>query len=210
MSTLRILKDLDWADGQTNPSGIKPIAYAIFKRDIVTFPKIKNDGATSAELITYSDDFVLKEGAKWIAIYSTQGKGKLTSEPTGETDCRGFTNKATLSYPDLSENAKAIALQSVNSNLVFVVPHYIAGGGVAYAVLGGEHFNAKTDMKFDTGDSFGSAKGMTTEIEAPDFYPLPNYAGLLETSDGTLNCQTGVFTPAGSTPTPPDSGGEGA
>ena len=209
MSVLKLLNDLKWDDGQTNPSGIMPIAYAIFKRDITTFPKIKKDGATSAEMITYTEDFVLKEGAKWIAVYSTQGKGKLSWEPTGETDCRGFTNKGTFSFPDLSVNAKVLALQSANSNLVWIAPHYVAGGGVAYAVLGGEHFNAKTDMKGDTGDSFGSAKGMTTEVEAPDFYPLPNYEGLLETSEGTLNCKTGVFTPSGSTPTPPDSG-EGA
>lgn len=203
------LANLEWPDGQTNPSGIKPIAYAILKRDIATFPKIKTDGATSSELVTYTEDFTLKEGVKWITVYSTQGKGKLTSEPTGETDCRGFTNKGTFSFPDLSVNAKALALKSANSNLVWVVPHYIAGGGVAYATLGGEHFNAKTDMKFDTGDSFGSAKGMTTEVEAPDFYPLPNYEGLLETSEGTLNCKTGVFTPSGSAPAPPEQG-EGA
>lgn len=198
------LANLEWPDGQTNPSGIKPIAYAIFKRDILTFPKMKADATTPAETVTYAEDFVLKTEAKWITVYSTQGKGKLTSEPTGETDCRGFTNKGTFSFPDLSVNAKALALKSTNSNLVWIAPHYVAGGGVAYAVLGGEHFNAKTDMKFDTGDSFGSAKGMTTEVEAPDFYPLPIYTGLIETAEGTLNCKTGVFTPIGSTPPTPD------
>ncbi len=73
-------------------------------------------------------------------------------------------------------------------------------------MIGSEDFNASTSMKGDTGDSFGSAKGMTIEVEAPDFYPLPNYEGLLETSDGTLNCATGVFTPTESSPTPPEEG----
>ncbi len=194
------LKNLDWADGQANPSGIKPIGYAVFKRDIVTFPKIDKD------TVVYKEDFILREGVKWITVYSTQGKGKLTWEPTGETDCQGILNKATLSYPDLSDNAKITAASTINSNLIYVIPHYVAGGGVRYAVIGSEDFNASTSMKGDTGDSFGSAKGMTIEVEAPDFYPLPNYEGLLETSDGTLNCATGVFTPTESSPTLPEEG----
>lgn len=184
-----MLKNLDWADGQTNASGIKPIAYAIRKAQIKKFPVLAEGG------VAYDGDFELVDDAKFIVIYSTQGKGKLTSEPAGEKDCRMYTNKVLLSYPDVNDEAGIFAVGAVNSNMLFVVPHYIAGGKVRHAVIGSEHFDATTDCKGDTGDAPGSAKATTIEVTAPDFVPTPSYTGLILTDKGTLNCDTGVFTP---------------
>lgn len=36
----RTLSNLVWPDGQSNPSGMKSIAYFMFKRDIKSWPKI--------------------------------------------------------------------------------------------------------------------------------------------------------------------------
>lgn len=196
----KTLANLEWPDGKTNPSGIKPIAYAVRKSDIVTFPTINADPAAPADYIAYDGDFVLKALALFITIYSTQGKGKLTFEPTGEKDCQGFLNKGTLSYPDISDNAKAMALRTINSNIIYIVPHYVSGGEIRYVVLGSENFDSTTTMKGDSGDAFGSAKGVTIEIEAPDFLPLPIYTGLIQIDGGTLNCATGKFTPKGEVP----------
>lgn len=191
----KTLANLEWPDGRANPSGIKPIAYMVRKSEIISYPTIPTDASTAAELVTYDGDFTLKAAAKFITIYSTQGKGKVEWEPTGEKDCKGFLNKATLSYPDIDDNAKAVALQTANSNVVCIIPHYVSGGGIRYVVLGSENFDGTITPKGTSGDSFGSAKGLTIEIEAPDFLPLPVYTGLIPTDTGTLNCETGVFTP---------------
>lgn len=185
-----MLKNLDWPDGQTNASGIKPIAYAIRKVMVKKFPKLAEGG------VAYDGDFDLADGAKFITIYTTQGKGKVGYDQTGEKDCRMFTNKASLSFPDLSDAAGVLAVNTINSNLLVIVPHYEAGNKVRYAVFGSEHFDATTDCKGDSGDAPGSAKATTIEITAPDFVPLPSYSGLIPLDSGTLNCATGVTTPA--------------
>ena len=115
-----------------------------------------------------------------------------------------FNNKLTLSYPDMNDESVDFCNSLVNSNGVFIVPYYVAGGKLAYVVIGGENFDAEISPKGTSGDKAGSAKGLTLEVTAPDALCLPRYTGIIELSDGTLNCETGVFTATPSTP----SGGE--
>lgn len=188
------MRNMDWSDGQTNASGIKSIAYAIRKSDIAKFPVLP-EGA-----VVYGGDLEPKEGAKFITIYTTQGKGKVAFEALGEKDCRLFNNKATLSYPDISDEAAMFATGTVNSNVIFIVPHYVAKGKIRYAVIGSEHMDTSIDVKGDSGDAPGSAKATTIELTAPDFVALPSYTGLIVTDEGTLNCGTNVFTPLEAAP----------
>ena len=67
-----------------------------------------------------------------------------------------------------------------------------------YYIIGNRDYRATLTPNGDSGDSAGSAKGVTMEIECPDTTPLPTYVGNILLSDGTLNCSTGVFTPSGS------------
>lgn len=200
----RTLSNLVWPDGQSNPSGMKSIAYFMFKRDIKSWPKIPASPVSAAEAVTYDGDFEMQEGKKAISIYSTQGVGKVEFESTGEKDCKMFNNKLTLSYPDMNDESVDFCNSLVNSNGVFIVPYYVAGGKLAYVVIGGENFDAEISPKGTSGDKAGSAKGLTLEVTAPDALCLPRYTGIIELSDGTLNCETGVFTATPSTP----SGGE--
>ncbi len=200
----RTLSNLVWPDGQSNPSGMKSIAYFMFKRDIKSWPKIPASPASATEAVTYDGDFEMQEGKKAISIYSTQGVGKVEFESTGEKDCKMFNNKLTLSYPDMNDESVDFCNSLVNSNGVFIVPYYVAGGKLAHVVIGGENFDAEISPKGTSGDKAGSAKGLTLEVTAPDALCLPRYTGIIELSDGTLNCETGVFTATPSTP----SGGE--
>ena len=118
----RTLSNLVWPDGQSNPSGMKSIAYFMFKRDIKSWPKIPASPASAAEAVTYDGDFEMQEGKKAISIYSTQGVGKVEFESTGEKDCKMFNNKLTLSYPDMNDESVDFCNSLVNSTGVFIVP----------------------------------------------------------------------------------------
>lgn len=190
------LSDINFAIGSVNPSGIKDEVYFVPKNDITAWPTVKDDFATAADIEEYTvldGDFTMASGKKWIRLYTTQGKGKITAESTGETDCKMFLNKASLSYPKLTNEARGFAKYAANGDFVFIVKH-----DGKYFVIGSPDYRATVSPNMDSGDAAGSAKGMTTEIECPDVTPLPVYEGTLPLSDGSLNCATGVFTPTGS------------
>lgn len=188
------LGNLDFAIGGINPSGIGATIYRIAKSAIVSWPTIVNDptatGAVST-LSSYSGDFTLATDAVWDKLYSTQGKGKITFEVTGEVDCKMYNNKASLSFPDLTAEALAFCKAAANGDFVFIVK---AAG--RYHVIGSPDYRAVISPTGDSGDAAGSAKGVTFEVECPDVTPLPIYAGELVLADGTLDCATGTFTPA--------------
>jgi hypothetical protein len=189
------LSSLEWKQGSVNPSGIRPIAYFIHKKDIVAFPVIEDDidAANNIEdYVNYAGDFVLKAGAYFKTIYSSQGKGSATWEAIGEKDCKMFTNKATLSYPDINEAGKALTKALVNDNVVIIIPLPSKG---RYIVLGNSFYDVSCTPTGTTGDAPGSARGLTITIEVPDTTPLPGYRGELLLADGSLDCDTDVFTP---------------
>lgn len=188
------LGNLDFAIGGINPSGIGATIYRIAKSAIVSWPTIVNDptatGAVST-LSSYNGDFTLATDAVWDKLYSTQGKGKITFEVTGEVDCKMYNNKASLSFPDLTAEALAFCKAAANGDFVFIVK---AAG--RYHVIGSPDYRAVISPTGDSGDAAGSAKGVTFEVECPDVTPLPIYAGDLVLADGTLDCATDTFTPA--------------
>ena len=188
------LGNLDFAIGGINPSGIGATIYRIAKSAIVSWPTIVNDptatGAVST-LSSYSGDFTLATDAVWDKLYSTQGKGKITFEVTGEVDCKMYNNKASLSFPDLTAEALAFCKAAANGDFVFIVK---AAG--RYHVIGSPDYRAVISPTGDSGDAAGSAKGVTFEVECHDVTPLPIYAGELVLADGTLDCATDTFTPA--------------
>ena len=190
-----IFESLEWADGKVNPSGIKTEIYFCPKTDIATFPEIAADPATSSENVSLNGDFEMVAGKTFYRLYSTQGKGKVTFEATGEKDCKMFLNKGTFKFPDIDDAGKSLAKSSVNSNVIFVVP-LPHESEKRFVVLGDSYWDCTVSVSGDSGDEPGSDKGITIEIEAPATTPLPNFTGVLELPDGTLDCATGVFTAA--------------
>jgi hypothetical protein len=98
-------------------------------------------------------------------------------------------NKASLSYPKITNDSRAFAKFASNGDFVFLVRH----DGKWY-VIGSPDYRATLTPNGDSGDTAGSAKGVTIEIECPDVTPLPTYSGTLTLSDGSLDCSTNVFT----------------
>ncbi len=188
-----IFENLIWPAGKINPSGIKTEVFFIDKSFIKTWPAIDPVAATALANVTLVGDFELVALKKWNKLYTTQGKGKVDFEPIGEKDCKMFNNKGTFKFPDISNEAKSLAKSAINSNVVFVVPlpHETEK---RYIVLGSKDYDLEVSVKGDSGDAPGSAKGITIEVTAPDTTPLPNYTGALVLTDGSLDCETGVFT----------------
>lgn len=187
------LGNLDFKVGGINPSGIGATIYRIAKDAIKQWPSIVDDptgdGQVSA-LSTYAGDFILQSGKVWDKLYSTQGKGKATYETIGETDCKQFTNKASLSYPDNTAEALAFAKAAANGDFVFIVK---AAG--RFHVIGSPDYRTVITTSGDTGDAAGSAKGTTFEVECPDVTPIPLYVGKLILADGEVDCSDGTFSP---------------
>lgn len=187
------LSNLDWVDGKSNPVGIRSIGYFIRKADIVKpYPQIAPDG------VSYVGDIELAKTTVFKTLYTTQGVGKIDFEMVGNKDCKQPVNKASLSYPDIDSAARTFATSYCNSNVVFIIPHNTSSG-VSYAVFGLE-MDADVKITGTSGDKAGSDKGMKIEIESPDFVVLPAYKGLIPIDTGTLDCSTGDFTPAPTTP----------
>ena len=190
------LSDINFTIGSVNPSGISQEVYFIPKQDIASWPVISDDFATAASEAAYVQygtgtdlSFTLKTGKKWTRLYTTQGKGKISHEYTGETDCKVPVNHATLSYPKITTEVRAFCKYAANGDFVFIVKH-----DGKYYVIGNPDYRATVTPNGDSGDAAGSAKGITIEIECPDTTPLPTYVGTLELTDGTLDCSDGTFT----------------
>jgi hypothetical protein len=190
-----VLASLPWNDGQVNPSGIKTIVYFALKSWIKTFPKIIALPANPKDFVTMAGDFEMVAGKTFLKLYTTQGKGKLNFEPIGEKDHQMLMNKGTFSFPDISDAAKALAKSVLNSNVVMIVP-LPHESEKRYVMLGSEDYDSTVSIKGDSGDKPGSDKGLSFDVEVPDVTPLPNYSGALVLEDGSLDCETGVFTPS--------------
>lgn len=190
-------KDLDFKIGSVNPSGIGETIYAIRKRFISGWPSVADDPDAenvhdSKDLAELVGDFTLIEGKTFQRIYSTQGKGKISFEPVGETDCKMFNNKGEFKFPDLTPAAIGFSKISVNDDFVF-----IGKSAGRFHLIGSKDYRTVTAISGDTGDTPGSAKGLTITVECPDITPLPIYKGKIVLADGEFDCATGAFTPKG-------------
>lgn len=186
--------NLEFKVGSVNPTGIGTTIYRIRKKFITAWPTIKDDpdaeNMTEAKLAKYDGNFTQKPEKYWQKIYSTQGKGSITAETTGEKDCKMFINHANLSFPDLSPEALGFAKSSVNDDFVYIVKS--AG---RYHVIGSPDYPSETSSAPTSGDAVGSAKGITFTVDCPDVTPLPIYEGTIALEEGTLALSTGVLTP---------------
>ena len=190
--------NLDFNIGRVNPSGIGTTVYRIRQRYITGWPTIENDPdkdntIDEADMSTLNGNFTLDTGKYWQKIYSTQGKGSITAETTGDTDSKMFINHASFSFPDLTPEALGFSKVSVNDDFVYIVK---AAG--RYHVIGSPDYRSVTTIAPTSGDAAGSTKGIVFTVDCPDVTPLPVYEGDIVTEDGSLNCSTGVFTPANS------------
>lgn len=186
------LTNIVFKQGSPNPSGVSSEVCFIPKAYVTGWPVIVDDIDKALIFDDYVElgddtvsDFTLAEGRRWSRLYNTQGKGKVTWDYQGESDCKVVVNKATLSYPKITNEIRSFAKNAANGDYVFVIRH----DGKFY-IIGSRDYRTTLTPNGDSGDSAGSAKGITIEIECPDTTPLPTYRGLLLLNDGILDCNT--------------------
>ena len=112
--------------GAVNPSGISDEVFIIPKKHISEWPLITNDVMTALltdGYVQYGDgennSFTLAADKTWKRLYNTQGKGKISWDYQGETDCKVVINKATLSFPKITTEVRAFAKLANNGDFVF-------------------------------------------------------------------------------------------
>jgi hypothetical protein len=184
------MNDIIFKLGSVNPCGISDAVFYIPKHYIRRWPTIEDDfeALMQGRYAEYDGSFELQPGCWWSYIYSTQGKGKINWEYQGETDCKVVVNKATLSYPKLTNEVRAFAKFASNGDFVFCIKH-----DGHYHIIGNRDYRATVTPNGDSGDTAGSAKGVTIDIECPDTTPLPTYKGVIVLADGILDCDTDTF-----------------
>lgn len=184
------MNDISFKLGSVNPCGISDAVFYIPKHFIRRWPTIEDEfeAMMQGRYAEYEGDFELQQGRWWSRIYNTQGKGKITWEYQGETDCKVVINKASLSYPKITTEIAAFAKFASNGDFVFCIKH---DGN--YHIIGSPDYRATLTPNGDSGDSAGSAKGVTIDMECPDTTPLPTYKGVIVLADGILDCDTDTF-----------------
>lgn len=184
------MNDISFKLGSVNPSGISDEVLYIPKHYIRRWPTIEDafEALMEGRYAEYDGDFELQPGCWWNRFYSTQGKGKIDWDYQGETDCKVVVNHAMLSYPKLANEVRAFAKFASNGDFVFCIKH---DGN--YHIIGSPDYRATLTPNGDSGDSAGSAKGVTIDMECPDTTPLPTYKGVIVLADGILDCETDTF-----------------
>ena len=184
------MNDISFKLGSVNPSGISDVVFYIPKHYIRRWPTIEDEfeAMMQGRYAEYEGDFELQPGCWWNRFYSTQGKGKIDWDYQGETDCKVVVNHATLSYPKLANEVRAFAKFASNGDFVFCIKH-----DGKYYIIGNRDYRATITPNGDSGDSPGSAKGVTMDIQCPDTTPLPTYKGKIVLVDGILDCETDTF-----------------
>ncbi|MBQ6083322.1 MAG: hypothetical protein IJK92_03105 [Bacteroidales bacterium] len=186
-------QDIDFVEGSVNPGGMGNELYYAFKRDIASMPTITDDFALAADeeaFAVYTGNITMKTGKKFARVYNTQGEGSVDFESAGEPDGKMFKNKLSFKYPKVTDKMRAFAKATLNSNVIYVVK----SAGLFY-VIGHPDYPITTTPGGTSGKKADDAHGINIEVEALDCTPLPRYEGTLPLSDGSLNCETGVFTP---------------
>ena len=187
--------DITHETGSVNISGIGDAVYFIAKRHIAKWPPITDDvmAALMADRhVEYGEgeDIEIKtaDGWPWTMLYNTQGKGKVEWDMQGETDCKVVVNKATMTYPRITNASRAFAKQAANGDFVFCIRH-----DGKYYIIGHKDYRATLTTVGDSGDAAGSAKGLTIEIACSDTTPLPTYVGHILTEEDYIDCKTNTI-----------------
>jgi hypothetical protein len=189
-----LYEDLKWNDGQINPSGIRSRVFYAQKSWVKTWPAPTVTPATPEESVELAGDFEMNTGKVFQEIYSKHGKSHVDFDEVGDKDHKMFINKLVGMYPDISSKAKAIAKNNLNSNVIFIaqLPHETEK---RFVVIGSEEWDNEIKFTGKSGEGAGSEKGLFFECHAPDTTPLPDFKGLLPVTGGSIDCETGVFTP---------------
>lgn len=189
------LRNMKFKDVESNAGGIRSISFLAHKSSITNFPSFADAPADAAGEVTLDGDFTMASGANFVEIYTRKGTGKVDFETAGPKDGKYFKNTAEIDYPDVDDEAMALAKSIINSDMVLVIGTRVANSNkFKFTVLGGEMFPCEASVAGSTGTLDGDDKKCAFTFEAKDTVALKRYAGVIKTTDGSWDCSTGIYT----------------
>lgn len=172
-----VLTDLDW-DGGDNTGGVQQYFHFIQFSDIQTMPKPIVDDSDGngnlSDLVTISDNIVMKANKYPYKHYGTLEKSLLDSNLQGERDGKSFMNEFTFFKPGSKAEVLGFSQWMKNRKGIWLVPEH--DGQVR--IVGSNSFPAFCkDMKITVGGKSGDEKGALITVESARKGPAAIFTG---------------------------------
>lgn len=147
--------NVDWLDGADSTPGIGQYVYYSPLANILSLPHalVQDPLQTAtydlADLVTVTDNIVMKPGKQFMSIYCTLEEGELKSALQGLRDSKSFKQTLEVYFPGSEKDYHGFRSYVKNSRGIFIVPdmdgkRYIFGSKCYPANLtGGEWGTAK-------------------------------------------------------------------
>lgn len=182
-----LYEDVEFCQGSASLPGVRPHMYVTRRVNILTFPKVKGDEATSLEEVAVLDgNFVLAENCKWVKIDLVEGESEPTCESQGNEGAKSFLNKFAAVLPGTQKKVTGLVSKMNNDDIVILYPQRDG----AIRVIGNEMFRVQVELGQNAGKSVTDSSQTTITASVSDINPAPFYEGTFETADGVMDGKT--------------------
>lgn len=183
MKCTSILKSIPWCEGKPVKPGVRRNFYVVAKADVVSFPSLERDELGRPLSATYTGNFTLAEGKKFVVIQHLPDKAEPKSDPQGEFPSQTFNNQLTLVCPDVGPEATAAITPFLNTEVIGIAEDMYG----RFRVFGNEDWGARVAPSQALGQGATGTSATTLAITASDECSMPFYEGEIPTEDGTIN-----------------------
>ena len=188
-----LYQDVEFCQGSASLPGIRPHMYLTRRSNILVFPKVLGDAATSLDdVAVIKDSFVLAEGKKWVKIDLIEGESEPTCENQGSEGAKSFLNRVQFVAPGTQKKVTGMISKLNNDDVVILYPQRDG----AIRVIGNEMFRVQLELGQNAGKAVTDSAQSTINASVSDINPAPFYEGTFEIEDGTMDGKTDTIIPA--------------
>lgn len=188
-----LYENVEFCQGSASLPGIRPHMYLIKRANIVTFPKVQGDEATSLEdVAVIKGNFSLAADTKFVKIDLVEGESEPTCENQGNEGAKSFNNSVSFVIPGTQKKATGLIAKLNNDDVVILYPQRDG----AIRVIGNEMFRVQLTLGQNAGKSVTDSSQTTITASVSDINPAPFYEGTFLTEDGTIDGKTDTITTA--------------
>lgn len=188
-----LYENVEFCQGSASLPGIRPHMYLIKRANIVTFPKVQGDEATSLEdVAVIKGNFALAADTKFVKIDLVEGESEPTCENQGNEGAKSFNNSVSFVVPGTQKKATGLIAKLNNDDVVILYPQRDG----AIRVIGNEMFRVQLTLGQNAGKSVTDSSQTTITASVSDVNPAPFYEGTFPTEDGTIDGKTDTITTA--------------
>lgn len=167
--------NLTWPDGSGNIGGTGTTHYYALQADILTLTAPAPGGTPAlGDLVTVTEDIVMKSGKKFYSVYSTLDTGQVEDKMVGSFDCKSYESSFSFNFPGTQAAALELIANFANSTMVFIATE--ADG--THRIIGGQIIGAKLeDGSTTTGKKTSDYKGTMLKVTSRGTKPAYIYTG---------------------------------